>query len=45
MFRRSFAVLPAQIVWARGGRFGLLFDYAISSEDVTALSRRIVAAA
>ena len=45
VFRRSFAVLPAQIVWARGGRFGLLFDYAISSEDVTALSRRIVAAA
>ena len=44
VFRRSFAVLPAQIVWARGGRFGLLFDHAISPEDVTALSRRIVAA-
>jgi hypothetical protein len=42
-FRRSFAVLPARIVWARAGRFGLLFERPISAEDVTALSRRIVA--
>lgn len=42
-FRRAFAVLPARIVWARAGRYGLLFERAISAEDVVALSRRIVA--
>lgn len=45
LFRRAFAALPAQIVWARGGRFGLLFENPIAEEDVVALSRRIVAPA
>ena len=45
LFRRAFAALPAEIVWARGGRFGLLFEADIAEEDVVALSRRIVAPA
>lgn len=45
LFRRAFAALPAQVVWARGGRFGLLFGRPIAEEDVIALSRRILAPA
>lgn len=43
LFRRAYAAVEAEIVWARGGRFGLLFDRPMSEEDVKALSRRIVA--
>ncbi len=42
LFRRAFAAVPAKVVWAKGGRFGLAFHQLITANDVSALSRRIV---
>lgn len=40
-FRRAFAALPGEIVWRRGGRFGLVFDEKLSEEEVATLAKRI----
>ncbi len=42
LFRRAFAAVAAEVVWARGGRFGLAFERRLTSDEVAALSRRIV---
>ena len=41
VFRRSFAAVPAEIVWRRGGRFGLTFERELDPQEVAALARRI----
>jgi len=41
LFRRAFAAVPAQIVWRRGGRFGLVFDETLGEDEVATLAKRI----
>src|SRR4028119_1428075 len=41
VFRRAFAAVPAEIVWRRGGRFGLTSNTALEPGEGRALARRI----
>ena len=40
-FRRFCVARPAGIVWQRAGRFGLVFDEPLASEDVEKIRRRV----
>ena len=42
-FRRLCVAQPARIVWHRAGRFGLVFDEPLASEDVEQIRRRVAA--